>query len=399
VYSVSLEAKWSLRICFIYGRVQVKIFISWLQYVVQEVVHDRQHVILNADETAIASVRHSGLGMASVRRRARFNRAPRPRDLIDRSSQMTTYLALVCDSADLQPLLPQVIMAKYTQHAVPPVRILREYSDVGFPFEFWHGTNGRVTPIIFRRWATRVRSTIGSFNPDAWIILIVDCATCHLCKDSISHLRRLGILLVIVPAKLTWLLQVLDVYAFWRLKRELREAEARARLAAETGQIAPGQWMKMATTMIRRHIVNRDWSDSFHRLGAGDTTSCLSSHLGQYLGDYDIVPALPSLAEFARLINRPAHSEITKRLHHSMMSAVLGVRRLPLTARPVRSATYFLPTSIPASVPETRQSFVERLEPAEVIDQVLATAQDQPVFLHNFQVARHFRPGVAAVPD
>ena len=65
-------------------------------------------------------------------------------------------------------------------------------------------------------------------------------------------------LVVIVPAKMTWLLQILDVYAFGKIKRELRQAEARARINSVTGHLSPGTLMKLATTVIRLEIINCD---------------------------------------------------------------------------------------------------------------------------------------------
>ena len=56
-----------------------------MQYLIHLVVFDREHVILNADETALASVRHSGRGMASTHRRSRAAPKSRPRDPVDRA--------------------------------------------------------------------------------------------------------------------------------------------------------------------------------------------------------------------------------------------------------------------------------------------------------------------------
>jgi len=252
-----------------------------MQYLIHLVLFDREHVILNADETALASVRHSGRGMASSHRRSRVAPKSRPRDPVDRAFTNTTYLAVVCDCPGLQPLLPQVILARYTQNVAVPATLQALYRSCGYPFEFWNGSAGRVTPIVFRKWATRVRQAIGSYNPDAWIVLIIDCATSHLDRASIAHLRRLGMLVVIVPAKMTWPLQILDVYAFGKVKRELREGEARARVNTPTGHISSGTWIRMATTVIRREIVNCDWSRFLGRLDAGETCLDLSAPIAE----------------------------------------------------------------------------------------------------------------------
>ena len=182
----------------------------WLRFVLDHVLGDRLHVILNVDETSLTSVEHSGIGMMSGRKRKRTGSRTRPRDPPDRFHVKVTHLAVVSDAPALQPLLPQVILAKYTQNARPPQNVLDRYQLMGFPFEFWHGSNGAVTPKIFQLWCTHIRSVVNSFNPDAWILMLTDCSTSHLAAQTVVHLRRLKIIVVIVPAKLTWLLQVLE---------------------------------------------------------------------------------------------------------------------------------------------------------------------------------------------
>ena len=89
---------------------------------------DRQHVFVNMDESGLSACRHSGRGMAiRCHRQSSTAARRRPRDPIDRSHACTTYMAAVCDSAELQPLLPQVILAKYTQNRDPPVALQQQY--------------------------------------------------------------------------------------------------------------------------------------------------------------------------------------------------------------------------------------------------------------------------------
>ena len=61
-------------------------------------------------------------------------------------------------------------------------------------------------------------------QPDVWIVVVWDCASVHLNQDVFTHARRLGILVLFVPAGLTHrLLQILDVYIHACLKRLVRE--------------------------------------------------------------------------------------------------------------------------------------------------------------------------------
>ena len=337
--------------------------------------------------------------MAATSTRCGTATRSKPRDPVDRAFTHTTYLALVCDCAALQPLLPQVILARYTQNVSLPATLQALYRSCGFPFEFWNGSAGRVTSAIFRKWATRVRQAIGSFNPGAWIVLILDCATSHLDRASIGHLRRLGILVVIVPAKMTWLLQILDVYAFGKIKRELRQAEARARISSPTGQITPGTLMKLATTVIRRELINCDWSRFFGRLGAGETCSDLSSPVADLLAGTDVVPALPTRAEFALLINRPADSDVTRSLHASIIGQTLALQRSSPDARPPHSATYNLPVARDSSAPQSRRRTFEGMDADALLDLFANDQLEDPAYLHLFQDARSVQLDLAPGAD
>ena len=333
---------------------EVWIFLKWLRYVVEVVVWDRPHVILNVDETSLSSVKHSGKGMISGRRHAKRDGRRRPRDAPDRHNTRTTYLAVVSDCAALQPLLPQVILAKYTQNAAPPAAVQATYAGCGYPFEFWHRSKGAVTPTIFKAWATRVRSVINTFNDSAWIVLLIDCATYHLSTDTIGHLRRLGYVIVMIPAKLTWLIQLLDVYVFGLLKRDIRLGEARHRTRSVDGRLEFADRIRLVTNSIRRHVINTDWSESFNKLGAGSDNRPQCSSLQEYLPVGDVPPALPSLAEFAELIARPVHTQATRRLHNMIMSGTLQLARSPIDTIPHHAAHVDLPLSLPASVAPTR---------------------------------------------
>ena len=379
--------------------VQVLIYLRWLQYIVHMVVYDRPHVCISVDETALASVRHAGRGMACLVRRSRASPKTRPRDRTDRSFTNPTLIAVACDCAGLQPLLPQVILARYSKHARVPGTLQAHYRSCGFPFEFWHGSTGRVTPIIIRKWFTRLRQSVASYNPAAWIVLIIDCCTAHLDQRSVAHLRRLGILVVFVPASLTWLLQLLDVYAFGRVKGELRQEEARTRANSADGQIIPGQWIKLATTVIRREIINRDWSPCFARLGVGETCLDLSTPVAELLAGREIRPALPSRAEFSLLVSRPADSDVTRRLHASILGHTLSVQRLPVHSLPPHSATYDLPASAPSAEHASRRRTYAAMDPRHVVDAFSDAASDQPMFLHPFQAARNYQLELPVVGD
>ena len=356
---------------------QVHIFLKWLRYVIEEVVWYRPHVVLNMDETSLSTVKHAGKGFISGRRRARQDRRLKPRDAADRHNTRTTYLAVVADCPELQPLLPQVILPKYTQHAVPPPAHLATYASIGFPFEFWHRSQGCATPRIVRDWATRLRSVVRSFNNTAWMVLLLDCSTTHLCVETVQHLSRLGYIVVVIPSKLTWLLQLLDVYVFGRVKKDMRLGEARHRVLAADGRVQPMDRMRIATDSIRRHVINRDWSSSFNKLGAGSDNCPRATSVREHCIADPIARALPSMVEFAELVGRPAHTALTRRLHNHIIGTTLALQQAPLEALPPVAAHVDLPVSL-AAMEEVDRAQMEARPPHVTLNRFLDEA-DRPM--------------------
>ena len=364
-------------------------FLRWLRFLVVHGVWNRQHVIVNMDETQLASVKHAGVGMISGRKRKRTDHRRSPRDPIDKHNTKVTLIAAVCDSSRLQPLLPQVILPRYTQHVRPPAHLLHTYAGFGHPFEFWHGTAGATTPGIIKTWLTRLRSVISSFNDSAWIILVMDCDTSHLSVKTMAHIRRLGMIPLFVPAKLTWLLQLLDVYVFGVLKKDMRLEELRRREASMTGVIQRRERMEFATSCIRRTVVNRDWSEAFNKLGYGNSHRPSTSHMQRFIPVGDIAPALPTLAEFADLISRPAHTEVTQRLHGMCTRAALDLFHAGPAASPAAGAHLPLPVSAAASRISARNDY-QHQDADDILGRFLHDQDHAPAALSGHGPARNF---------
>ena len=326
--------------------------------------------------------------MISGRSKRKADRRRAPRDPMDRHNTKVSYIGVICDSAWLQPILPQVILPRYSQHGQPPPHVLEKYAEFGYPFEFWHGTAGAVTPGIIQAWMTRLRSVISSFNPTAWIILVMDCDASHMCLKTITHLRRIGIVPVVVPAKLTWLLQVLDVYVFGSIKKDMRLQELKMRTESGVGQIEKMDKMKSAIMSIRRSVINRDWSTAFNKLGYGNDDHPTAKVLEDYLPGEVFEPMLPSLAEFGVLTSRPVHTQMTQSLYRMFMKAALELAAAPVGACPPRGAHSNVPASREALPIASRQDLQHRL-PEEVLHEFVHGIDEAPLLLSGPGAARN----------
>ena len=133
--------------------------------------------------------------------------------------------------------------------------------------------------------------------------------------------------------------------------------EWRSRESSTTGSLARHERIGFAASAIRRIIINRDWSAAFEKLGSGNVNRPAARHLQEYLSPGDIEPALPTLAQFANLISRPAHTQVTQRLHRMCMSAALDLVDGPFEAIPQAGADIILPGSASATPAPARADY------------------------------------------
>ena len=309
-----------------YSVPQALTYLQWVRYAFETVLNGRSYVVLNMDETSLSSVEGQGKGMRTCRRASRGRPTVRHGDVADRSNTKTTLLATVCDNRDLQPYLPQIVLARYTQNATPPAHLVNACARSGEPLEYWHRTRGFATSAIFKKWAVRMHSIVHSFNPDAWILLVWDCSQTHLNEDVARYLRRLGILVLLIPAKLTWLLQILDVCVFKALKTQIRIEKTSMRCMDPEGRLRVGSWILSCASAIRDVIVDRCHEDAFERMGLGASVDSITGSVRRAVDPADVVPRLPTRNEFARMVNRRNDTPGFRTLHVTVVGHFLAVQ-------------------------------------------------------------------------
>lgn len=343
------------------------------------------------DETGVSTRHRRVQGLLRPRSARQQGQPGRSQDRPDRTDTKTSLIGCVTDQPELQPLLPQVFLAKYTGARHPPHWMTVACAAAGFPLEYWHGTSGSSTPTIVQNWATRLRSVVHTFHDDAFILLIWDCHSSHLDLGTVRHLQMLGILTVFIPAKLTWLLQQLDVYVYSELKATIRNIESQERLASDTGQLGPGAWITNTARAVDHVLVSRDWSDEFDRLGAGATVASLKPEVRRYLNGIPVQPRLPSRVDMATLMNRQADSENFRAIYASLLTPVLQLHHQHHDQAPRRGARVPLPVVPPAQKrrrviagPDLDHAAVVA-EHLRIVDDLIARAPD-PLRIQSRQV-------------
>ena len=327
---------------------KAQIFLRWVRWIMTEALFGREYVFVNMDETSVSKVVPQTSGFVpdrSIQRaQGMFRRRPRP----DRHDVRTSLLGTVCSDASLQPYLPQVFLPSYSKHAIPPEEVLREYRRSRTPLEYWHDTNGWSSWKTIRRWLTRLRSIISSARPQAWIVVVLDCATSHLHAEVLRHARKLGLLVLLIPAGLTHVFQVLDAYIYADLKRRIRQGIVRHTAGQPAGELDRLGRIRCVAAATHEALVQVDCSVYFQRVGISADFNSLRPEVVDIVGEQVIPPTLPLIAEFATMVGRPAHTHVTGQIHNLVLSGWLQLRSQPMDARPPAGAVVPLSERAPA---------------------------------------------------
>ena len=181
----------------------------------------------------------------------------------------------MCDRPDLRPRLPQVIIGNEHQFqarvmqalmaACPPnahlIRPIRQKSA-------WN--NADVCKRVIQLLGAALRTYFDpSLSKRLQPVLLLDACRVHLSSGIVSACLAQGSWPIIVPAKLTRLLQPLGTHAFLRYRAYLRTAYQLARIASPGGELSMAQFLQVIYDTIRKVLQGHRWARAFDENGLG----------------------------------------------------------------------------------------------------------------------------------
>ena len=99
------------------------------------------------------------------------------------------------------------------------------------------------------------------------VLLLMDVASCHLVQSVTSLAHKLGIRIILVPARLTFLVQPLDTVYFLILKRALKHNYLLEIIRQGGGPLSVEAWLLVVLRSIVGTISSQDWSQAFKHNG------------------------------------------------------------------------------------------------------------------------------------
>ena len=192
-----------------------------------------------------------------------------------------THVAFICDRPEVQPLLPQVLIGNCATFLIrdwhqllaqcpPNVYLIRQKSA-------WN--NAEVCKRIFNILAAVLRPWSARLQP----ILLMDACYAHLHASVAECCSRQGIWLVVIPARLTGLMQPCDTHAFQTYKVYLKKAYQRLRAAHPTGKVSVADFLAAVYETVRFVLQGAKWALAFDRDGFGAGVQAAQSQESGYV--------------------------------------------------------------------------------------------------------------------
>jgi len=252
---------------------------QWWSYYATQVPDGKRPLRINMDETAVCVFQGGGgKGNVFIHKtvRAVLNVARGPR------RTYLTHLAFVCDDAAVQPILPQILIANERtvpagqlaalRAACPPnVFLLRRRSA-------W--VDGALIATIIRSLGLILAPHMTTLQP----ILFFDACKAHLTNCVFAACAAVNVWPIVVPARMTWLLQPLDTHAFLLFKIRLQQSCHAARVRAADGGLSLTELLVAIIDAIHTVLEARGWGDAFDRDGYGVGQAGLSDRVLRELG-------------------------------------------------------------------------------------------------------------------
>ena len=111
-----------------------------------------------------------------------------------------TYLAFISGTPGVQRQLPQILLGNTHRFTVAALRDIA--AEKPNNIHLWRDNSAWMNHLKFKR-ALRVLNDALTPREHQQLILVLDCARCHLRADVVAYAARLNIWIVVVPSKLT----------------------------------------------------------------------------------------------------------------------------------------------------------------------------------------------------
>lgn len=204
-----------------FSQFQVDAVWTWWNWLETHVAPGKQVLKINLDETSVRFYYRSKKGLFfPSKRKGKGLQRPRHKTSKGDQRKALTHVGLICNSPEVQVLLPQVILGNC--HTLPARRLPELQAKCRPNVHLWRLKSSWITKTTFVKIAAMLGKALAPVLDKYQPILLLDAHRVHISKEGLRSLSTHHIWPIVVPASTTWLMQPLDTHCFARYKQFLR---------------------------------------------------------------------------------------------------------------------------------------------------------------------------------
>ena len=237
----------------------------WVAYL-QSLGYDLDSALwLNMDETAVKYhyVQKSGYKVRPTKEEVKQQMVEKA-SLRDTRSHCT-LAGCLASQAEVQAHLPQIFFPNLLGRVrkwKKAKAALHKKGNVQIDLD----SNGWMTGECMLRYVTAIAKIIKDMKFQK-VVFVMDCHSAHLPLAVLKKLRKLKWKVLLIPSKMTWLLQPLDAHMYAGLKEKLYIANITDRMESETGIVDFATWSKSVFSTVDKAFANVTGKAMFHKCG------------------------------------------------------------------------------------------------------------------------------------
>ena len=299
---------------------------QWFHFLLDQVPPGRSVLRLNLDETSVRFWYEPRQGLRRDPGQARKAGCARQASR-GQLRRAFTHVAIICDDASLQPHMPQVLLVN--ERTVTMEQSRRWTSLPGCNAQLWRAKSAWINDEVFSKIIRELGKVLRARAGDRQAILLLDAHVCHYCRGTLAACRDYDIWPVIIPARMTSLLQPLDTHVFSRFKMFLRTRMHQLMLSGANEDLTSEQVIDALQHAIKGVLQRHSWAPAFEKNGFGFAFE-IRAHLLEMLGWHTppvVESGLPAYPQFAHCFPARHHIPFMQLLSGVLPPAQRGPKR------------------------------------------------------------------------
>jgi hypothetical protein len=238
-------------------------FLQWAKCVREAALKNGKiPLFVNMDETSVSYNYGKGKGLVISKDALPPGKSHRkePVSSSDAKSHVS-FLAFITHDSSVQPKLPQIFIGNHHRFTHKLLKSVFPHTPDGY--YLWREVSSWNNHELMCRALKLLAKHLKDYLVSHQLVLVLDVAKCHLHSSIYSLAHRLGVILLYVPAKLTWLLQPADTHVFFRLKLRLRQLWLDMRVKSISGEVSHADWVTAVLGLTRKLLCGFQWRNAF----------------------------------------------------------------------------------------------------------------------------------------